>query len=236
LNRRVLLAGVALGLALLAGGLILRSRAHRLVAAAPSPAPPALDVAAQARQDRGFAARTKGSQTAPITVYEIADFQCPACRTFWEETMPALEREYVAPGKVRVIFLNLPLQEIHSNAAAAHQFAMCAADQAKFWPVHDRLFDQQEAWARLSDPSPLFLAMADHAGLDRERLDACLVDERIKRLVLEEREGVIRAGVKSTPSFIIQAGPERALFPGAAPIEAWRPILDSLFEASSGRR
>jgi protein-disulfide isomerase len=182
-----------------------------------------------------LASRTKGSPTAPITIYEIADFQCPACRTFWEQTMPALEREYVEPGKVRVIFLNLPLQEIHPNAAAAAQFALCAADQGKFWLVHDRLFDQQDAWARLADPSPLFLTMADATGLDRARLDSCLVDDGVKRAVLQEREGVMRAGVQSTPSFIIQAGPQRGLFPGAAPIEAWRPILDSLLTATTGR-
>lgn len=226
---RLVLAATAVGVALVTGGVMLRDRGRP--AAAPMPADPA----ALVRVQSALSSRTKGSPTAPITVYEIADFQCPACRMFWKETMPALEQEYVAAGKVRIIFLNLPLQEIHANAAAAHQFAMCAADQARFWPVHDQLFEQQETWAELSDPSPVFLAMADDAGLGRDRLDSCLVDDRIKRLVLEEREGVIRAGVKSTPSFIIQAGGDRGLFPGAAPIEAWRPILDSLFAAVTGK-
>jgi protein-disulfide isomerase len=222
-----MLAATAVGLALVAGGVLLRGGRG----AGPAPAPTGADPAALLRAQTALSSRTKGSATAPITVYEIADFQCPACRTFWKETMPALEQEYVAPGKLRFIFLNFPLQEIHPNAAAAHQFAMCAADQARFWPVHDQLFEQQETWARLSDPSPVFLAMADDAGLGRQRLDSCLVDERIKRMVLEERQGVIRAGVTSTPSFIIQSGVDRGLFPGAAPIEAWRPILDSLFDA-----
>jgi protein-disulfide isomerase len=223
---------VGIGLA----GLVITAAA--LLRAGDGPAAPA-SVAAPAPLEGpsqgSLAARTKGSPTAPITVYEIADFQCPACRTFWKETMPALQQEYVTPGKVRVVFLNLPLQEIHENAGAAHQLAMCAAQQDKFWPVHDRLFDQQLTWARLSDPSPVFLLLADDAGLSRERLDSCLVDERVKREVLSEREGVMRAGVTSTPSFIIQAGPSRGLFPGAAPIEAWRPILDSLFKATTGR-
>jgi protein-disulfide isomerase len=225
----VVFAATAVGLALVAGGVLLRAGDR------PAGTPPSADSASLERVQSTLASRTKGSPTAPITVYEIADFQCPACRMFWKETMPALEQEYVAPGKVRLIFLNLPLQEIHPNAAAAHQFAMCAAEQARFWPVHDQLFDQQETWAALSDPSPVFLAMADDAGLGRDRLDSCLVDDRVKRLVLEERQGVLRAGVKSTPSFIIQAGVDRGLFPGAAPIEAWRPILDSLFKATTSR-
>jgi protein-disulfide isomerase len=230
LNRRLLLAGGVLVVAL-AAGLIARSRGGPLAAA---PVPAAHPVPAAATQDH-LAARTKGSPTAPITIYEVADFQCPACRTFWEQTLPALEREYVSAGKVRMIFLNLPLQEIHPNAAAAHQFAMCAAEQGMFWQVHDHLFEQQATWARMSDPSPLFLSMADSAGLARDRLDACLVDDSVKKGVLQEREGVMRAGVTSTPSFIIQAGVDRGLFPGAAPIEAWRPVLDSLFAAATGR-
>lgn len=233
MKRPFLLAAAGLIVLLGAGAALVRTRGRAALAASPPAAAP--DSAAAARQQQAFAPRTKGSPSAPITVYEVADFQCPACRVFWEETLPALEREYVAPGKVRLVFVNLPLQEIHRNAAAAHQFAMCAADQDRFWPVHDQLFDRQDAWARLDDPSALFLAMADSVGLARDALDACLVDERIKTLVLQEREGVLRAGVKSTPSFIIQAGADRGLFPGAAPIEAWRPILDSLFTAATGR-
>jgi protein-disulfide isomerase len=228
----VALAGAVLVVAL-AAGLVARSRIGPL-AAAPVPAADSGVISSAPPQDR-LAARTKGSPAAPITVYEIADFQCPACRAFWQETMPALEREYVTPGKVRVIFLNLPLQEIHANAAAAAQFAMCAAEQGQFWRIHDHLFERQGTWARMSDPSPLFLSMADSAGLARDRLDACLVDESVKAVVLQEREGVMRAGVTSTPSFIIQAGMDRGLFPGAAPIEAWRPILDSLLKTTIGR-
>ena len=52
-------------------------------------------------QDDLRAARTKGVATAPVTIYEMSDFQCPYCRRFSLETFPALEREYVATGKVR---------------------------------------------------------------------------------------------------------------------------------------
>lgn len=235
MNRRFLVAGAALGVVFLAGAAVLRQQTRPAVASAAAPAVVEGASASRIRQERNFAPRTKGSPTAPITIFEVADFQCPACRVFWEETMPALEREYIATGKVRIVFVNLPLQEIHRNASAAHQLAMCAAEQGRFWAMHDRLFDQQAAWARLDDPSALFLAMADSVGLARDALDSCLDAERIKTLILEERDGVLRAGVKSTPSFIVQAGSDRGLFPGAAPIEAWRPILDSLLVASSGK-
>jgi protein-disulfide isomerase len=63
--------------------------------------------------------RSKGSAKAPITVYEMSDFQCPYCRRFAQETFPTIERSYIATGKVRWIFINYPLSDIHNHAAAA---------------------------------------------------------------------------------------------------------------------
>jgi len=198
------------------------------------PAPPAADTAttATATDDALLAARTKGSASAPITVLEIADFQCPACRMFWAETMPLLQREYVDAGKVRFLFVNLPLVEIHKNSAAAHEFAMCAAAQNRFWPVHDMLFDQQSIWAQLDDPSAYFFSVANAVGLVTDSLDACVTDGRMRDLIAREAQGVVNAGVRSTPSFVIEGG----LLAGAVPIEGWRPILDSIYEAKTGSR
>jgi protein-disulfide isomerase len=197
----------------------------------PAAAPPAGSTTPPATADPLLEARTKGSPDAPITVLEIADFQCPACRVFWAETMPLLQREYVEPGRVRFVFVNLPLVQIHPNAAAAHEFAMCAAAQGRFWPVHDMLFDQQAVWARLDDPSAYFFSVASATGLDADSVDACVTDGRMRPLIMQEAEGVVRAGVQSTPSFVIEGG----LLAGAVPIEGWRPILDSIYEAKMQR-
>jgi protein-disulfide isomerase len=179
-----------------------------------------------------LAARTKGSPHAPITVLEIADFQCPACRVFWRETMPLLQREYVDAGKIRVLFVNLPLVSIHPNAAAAHEFAMCAAAQDRFWPVHDMLFDQQSLWAQLDDPGAYFYSVAAATGLATDSLDACVTTGRMRHLIQREAESVVRAGVQSTPSFVI----EGTLLAGAVPIEGWRPILDSIYKTMADSR
>jgi len=179
-----------------------------------------------------LAARMKGSPDAPLTVLEIADFQCPACRVFWQETMPLLQREYVDAGKIRMLFVNLPLVSIHRNAAAAHEFAMCAAAQDRFWPVHDMLFDQQNVWARLDDPSAYFFSVATATGIDTDSLDTCISSGRVRDLIMREAESVIRAGVQSTPSFVIDG----ALLAGAVPIEGWRPILDSIYQTKTDSR
>src|SRR5207249_9488018 len=82
-------------------------------------------------------ARSRGRLNAPVTVYEMSDFQCPYCRAFALATLPLLEREYVTTGKVRFVYINLPLPSLHANATAAAEAAMCAARQSRFWTMHD---------------------------------------------------------------------------------------------------
>ena len=88
--------------------------------------------------------RSKGAATAPVTVYEMADFQCPACRTFTLNVMPVLQKQFVETGKVRWVFVNFPLVSIHPNAMAAAEVAMCASHQKRFWETHDALYYGQD--------------------------------------------------------------------------------------------
>jgi protein-disulfide isomerase len=192
----------------------------------PQPVPTQQDV------DLLIAARTKGDAAAPITIYEVADFQCPACREFWKETLPGIEREYIRTGKARLIFVNFPIVSLHRNAPAAHLVAMCAAQHGRFWPVHDLLFSGQAEWQSLAEPQPYFEKLAESAGLTAEALQGCQSAGRLRFLVDAETETLARAGVRSTPSFIVQG----AILAGAAPLSEWRPILDSIFAAVTAAR
>src|SRR5438876_6581875 len=111
----------------------------------------ALTAGRAAAQPDPLAVRTKGAATAPVTVYEMSDFQCPYCKRHVDQTFPALEKEYIATGKVRWVFINFPLISIHPNAQAAAEFAMCAAREGKFWPAHDLLYRRQTSWAPLKN-------------------------------------------------------------------------------------
>jgi protein-disulfide isomerase len=204
-----------------------------IVAAASAPADtdatrfPLGTTAVQDTQSLLLEARIKGDENAAITVLEISDFQCPYCRVFWEETLPVLMGEYVETGKIRFVFLNMPLANLHPNAPAAHEFAMCAAAQDRFWPVHDLLFQHQETWAALEDPSEYFLVLADSANLAMLELAACFQNGTVRQLIEQEVALNARSGITSTPSFVI----ERGLLRGVHPIETWRSILDSLVAA-----
>lgn len=178
-----------------------------------------------------IAARTRGDSAAPLVMYEVSDFQCPFCRQFWAETLPHLEREYIETGKLRLTFINLPIAQLHPNAEAAHELAMCGAQQGKFWRLHDLLYSHQRDWAGLSDPQPYFRGLADSVGMSRDSLTSCVTAGRIRQLIAAEAQASYQAGVKSTPSFIVQG----VLLAGTAPIEAFRPILDSMYAARKAR-
>ena len=183
-----------------------------------------------AAQTDPLASRSKGAPGAPVTVYEMSDFQCPYCKRHAEQTFPALEREYIATGKVRWIYINFPLN-IHRNAPPAAEFAMCAAREGRFWPAHDILFRRQTDWSELPNPSDFLLALADSLKLPRERIRACLAGGLTRELIKDDAAGAMRSGATSTPTFYIEGG----MLVGALPVEVWRPILDSVYRAKTRR-
>lgn len=187
---------------------------------------------AAGQSDDAVGRRAKGQADAPVTVYEMADFQCPACRMFAITILPTVEREYIATGKVRWVFINLPLTSIHPNAALAAEVAMCAARQGRFWQTHDLLFQQQDAWAKLARPREDLIALARRAGADRPKLVACLQSGEARAEVEKDAGLAARTGAHSTPSFYIEGG----LLQGAPSTpEPMRRLLDSVYAARTDR-
>jgi protein-disulfide isomerase len=176
--------------------------------------------------------RSKGSAKAPVTVYEMSDFQCPYCKKFALETFPQLERDYVNTGKVRWVFINFPLTSVHAHASAAAELAVCAAKQRGFWRVHDLLFQHQEIWAPLKEAGPFLVSLADSAGLSKKTLLTCLETPATLNAVQADAEGAARSGAISTPTFYIEGG----LLEGAQPVAVFRQVLDSVYAVKAVRR
>ena len=180
---------------------------------------------AQDAQQDPLAARSKGSPQAPITVYEMSDFQCPYCRRHAVESFPLIEAEYIETGKVRWVFVNFPIPSLHPNAVPAAQTAMCAANQGAFWPVHDLLFLHQDKWAPLQEPAEFMVTLADSVGIDRAQLADCLQTQATLPQIRVDAQGAAKAGATSTPTFYIEGG----LLVGAQPVEVFRMVLDSIY-------
>ena len=182
-------------------------------------------------QSDPLAARSKGRRDAPVTLYEMSDFQCPYCRAFALVTMPQLEQEYITTGKVRLIYINLPLTSVHPNAQAAAQVALCAGRQDRFWAMHDLLFRHQDEWAKLPNPETFLLALGDSARLDHTALARCITAKETASEVEADAARARRAGAVSTPTFYVEGG----LLEGAAPVSVFRAVLDSIYRTKTGR-
>ncbi|HEX9105734.1 MAG TPA: thioredoxin domain-containing protein, partial [Longimicrobiales bacterium] len=102
--------------------------------AARAPAPVVEDPNA-ALLKRAGQSRARGSKEAAVTVYEVADFQCPFCAQFANETFARIDSGYIKPGRVQWVYVNMPLV-IHPNAFQAAEAALCAGAVAdRFWPM-----------------------------------------------------------------------------------------------------
>jgi protein-disulfide isomerase len=149
-----------------------------------------------------FPGHVLGSDSAPVTITEYADFQCPACSKFAVLTAPDVRQRLVSTGRVRWIFRDFPLDG-HPNSMPAHLAAACAGEQGKFWEMHDELYFNQGRWAPVSRPQRDFRAYAKAIGLDLGRYDDCVDSGRYQARMMALKEDGMRRGVNSTPTFDI---------------------------------
>lgn len=177
--------------------------------------------------ERALESRTKGAEGAGVVVFEIADFQCPYCAQFSRTVAPALDERYVKAGKVQWVFVNMPLHT-HPLAWLAAEAALCAGVAGdKFWPMHDRLFEEQQAWGRASDPSARFAAYAQALGVSMPEYRECVASDQVASLILQDVGSAVSAGVTGTPTFIVMKG-ERVVqrLVGVHAVEDWARLLD----------
>ena len=88
-----------------------------------------------------------GPETAPITIIEFSDYECPYCRKWTSEIWPQIREAY--PEQIRLVYKDFPLYQSHPNASPAASAARCANDQNKYWLFHDRLFASSQLSAQL---------------------------------------------------------------------------------------
>lgn len=144
-----------------------------------------------------------GDPTAPLALVEYSDYLCPFCALHQERTASILRNEYVATGKVVMVFRDLPLVALHPAAPQAHIAAGCVAQQdaALFWPMHDRLFAAQGQWNSAADPAEALAQLAVDIGADRNAYDACIASGVMARRIEERIANGEELGFNSTPTF-----------------------------------
>lgn len=178
----------------------------------------------------GFAFR--GNPDAQIIMYEFSDYQCPFCNRHFAQTEPALNESYVESGLVKVVFIDFPLAQLHPNAPAAHEAALCVADQgaAVFWQMHHLLFETQNEWAGLPDPSAMFAGLAEQTGIDPTLYADCVSNREKAASVASTLDRARALGFSGTPSFQFvdaKTGDAYELV-GAQPYARFASWLDSI--------
>jgi protein-disulfide isomerase len=143
----------------------------------------------------GQSDHTLGPESAPVTLVEYGDYQCPACG----QAYPILKELLGRVGEqVRFVFRNFPLTAIHPQAEGAAEAAEAAGAQGQFWPMHDALYENQDA---LSGED--LLGYASALGLVESRFVEELTEHVHAARVREDFMGGARSGVNGTPTFFI---------------------------------
>ncbi|MBK8047682.1 MAG: thioredoxin domain-containing protein [Anaerolineales bacterium] len=175
----------------------------------------------------------RGDPNAPVTMIEYSDFQCPFCARYFVQTEPAINSNYVKEGKLRVIFRDFPIVELHPNAPASHIASLCAAEQGApiYWEVHAELFRTQTEWSNAIDPTEIFARIVEEAGADLDAYNQCLQEKATEKqawidTALVEGQSL---GISGTPSFAFNAADgKQFLLVGAQPFEQFSAFVDAL--------
>lgn len=175
---------------------------------APAPSP---SIAASADDDA-----VMGSEDAPVTIIEFSDYECPFCSRFYTQTMPSLKKNYIDTGKAKIVFRDFPLG-FHSFAQKAAEATECAAEQGKFWEMHDKLFENQSSLDIAS-----LKRFAAELGLNTQEFDSCLDSGTMASEVQKDLSDGQSYGVSGTPTFFING----TKIVGAQPFGEFERIIE----------
>ena len=157
----------------------------------------------------------RGPDTAPVTIVEFTDYECPYCRKYFLNTLPLVFGQY--GDRVRYVVMNYPIPALHPDALSAAEAAECAADQGRFWDYHDQLFLTTGL-----DRATLG-SIAARVHLDSTLFARC-VDTRATAARVQDHMAQARAlGVRGTPTFFING----RIHGGAPPAAEFKAIIDS---------
>ena len=179
----------------------------------------------------------KGNADAQVALIEFSDYECPFCIRHFRETMPLIEKNYIATGKVLYVFRDYPIDQLHPQAVKAHEAAQCGAEQDKYWQMHTTLFGQpgQHSVEGLE-------ATATRAGLDMGKFRECIASGRTTPGIRKSADAAASFGANGTPAFFIglidkatnSVKVTRALS-GALPFTQFAQALEAVLAQAQGK-
>jgi len=142
-----------------------------------------------------------GSEDAPVTLVEFADFQCPFCKQFQDRAFGQIKSKYIDTGIAKFYFLHFPFLGPESQSAAVA--AECARQQDKFWQYHDLLYATQGLENSNAFSDAVLKKLATQVGLNAAKFAACRANEKTIEIVGRQFQAGKDAGVEGTPTVFI---------------------------------
>lgn len=168
-----------------------------------------------------------GDKNAKVTLVEYTDYQCPFCGRHFTQTYGEIKKNYVDTGKVKMVVRDYPLS-FHPHAQKAAEASECAADQGKFWEMHDKLFATVDTWTNLGDAAPTFKQYAADLKLDAAKFATCLDGGEKAAEVTDDMTSGSAAGVNGTPGFwVLKEDGTGTQISGAVPYAQFQAAIDA---------
>lgn len=143
-------------------------------------------------------APARGPADQVVTLIEFSDYECPFCIRHFTETMPQIEAQYIRTGKIRYVFRDFPIDQLHPGAIRGHMATRCADEQGKFWEMQTRMFS-----APGTHTDEALQAQADAAGLAAQPFRDCLSSGRTMPDVRKTVQLAVDLGANGTPAFFV---------------------------------
>lgn len=143
-----------------------------------------------------------GSPSAPVTIVEFGDYQCPFCQRWNINTKPPIEKNFIETGQAKLVYVDLAI--IGRDSLKAHSGSYCADEQGLYWQYHDFVYANQghenDGWTNSNNLKSLVSGIE---GLDTDLFAQCLDSGKYDQRVRDNTTIAKKAGANSTPSFII---------------------------------
>ena len=169
-----------------------------------------------------------GSPSAPVTIIEFGDYQCPNCKSWFLNTKPDIVTNYIDTGKANLIFVDIAF--LGKDSIPAARATYCAEEQGQYWDYHEFLYSNQmtidNGWANIDS----LKGYASNLGLDMDLFVICIDSEKYNERVQFNTDESTKNGITGTPTFFI-VGPQgqQEIIMGPQPFSVFEKIIDSMF-------
>jgi len=169
-----------------------------------------------------------GSPSAPVTIVEFGDYQCPFCQKWNVQTKPTIVKNLIETGKANLIYVDLAI--IGPDSIKAHAGSYCADEQGLYWQYHDYVYANQghenNGWANSKN---LKLLVSGIDGMDTDSFAQCLDSGKYEQRVKDNKKIATDAGARSTPSFVVVCPNGDAVpISGAQPYSVFQKAVEDM--------